>query len=739
MSLFAELKRRNVFRVGIAYIVASWLILQLTEVLTELMQVESDIGKIVIILLIVGFIPALIFAWAFELTPEGIKREREVERSQSITAQTGRKLNNTILVLMALAIAYLLFDKFAGSVPETAQVAQTPVLQGEPRSDPVTEPGIPRQSIAVLPFDNRSQLEEDEFFVEGVHDDLLTNLARIGSLKVISRTSVNLYKDSAKSIPQIAQELGVATVMEGAVQRSGETVRINVQLIDAQTDEHLWAEIFDRTLTAENLFAIQSEIAQRIASSLEATLTDAERDRIDTMPTDSLNAYEAYVRARQLMATRESAKLEEAAGEFRRAVELDPNFALAWVGLADSTMLWWTYGILPREEALQIRDEAIRRALEIDDQLGEAYVSLGQLHDDREELEAAEAAFRHGLELSPNYATGYHWYAIHVGRFPLRVQERVDLVRQAAELDPRSLIIGVNLAAAYENQGLYSRAERQYLKVLELEPGFVNAMANLADLYDAMGRLDQALKYYRLAAEHDPGNPDSLQGQAFVYLKIGEVERAEELLQRMEAMDPERIGNGFVAIFSNMVRGNRAAAREAMAWTLPRVRQANLPLNFFAWQEAIDGNYPRALELLLASDEGWMDPKRWQGLVEQHQADGCLAAWLLLRDGQQELGDQLLQLTTNYLTQDLPAVMEHADAFSPELCHLTAGDKEAAYAVIETQLDHRHLSFWREWGEVPMFDLIRDEPRFQDLMQEYDRLMAEQRALVAKLDEGTAL
>jgi TolB-like protein len=246
MSILRELKRRNVFRVGLAYAVAAWVLLQIFDVIGDILELPEWGGKLILAMLIIGFFMALFFAWAFELTPEGIKREAEVDRSQSITPQTGKKLNAAILVLMAVAIAYLLFDKFY-LAPRLAD--------GRVEDTATAEPAVPtpdlvsRQSIAVLPFDNRSRLEEDEFFVAGIHDDLLTNLARIGSLKVISRTSVNQYKGTDKTIPQIAGELGVATIMEGAVQRSGATVRINVQLIDAQTDEHLWAEIFDRELT----------------------------------------------------------------------------------------------------------------------------------------------------------------------------------------------------------------------------------------------------------------------------------------------------------------------------------------------------------------------------------------------------------------------------------------------------------------------------------------------------------
>ncbi len=266
MSFFEELKRRNLFKVGIAYLVGAWLLIQISDILLENMGAPAWILQAIMVVLVIGLFITLFLAWAYELTPEGIKREHEVDRSQSITPQTGKKLNNVILVLMAATIAYLLFDKFSSEGTAPGPEASDQVVENSKRLDTMPgvepKPAIDEKSIAVLPFTNRSKLEEDEFFVAGIHDDLLSKLARIGSLKVISRTSMMRIKDTEKSIPEIARELGVATIMEGAVQRSGNQVHINVQLIDAETDEHLWAEIFDREMTTENLFAIQSEISE---------------------------------------------------------------------------------------------------------------------------------------------------------------------------------------------------------------------------------------------------------------------------------------------------------------------------------------------------------------------------------------------------------------------------------------------------------------------------------------------
>ncbi len=344
MSLFNELKRRNVFRVAVGYIVSSWLLVQVADLVLENIGSPDWVIQTIMLVIALGFPVVVFFSWAYEVTPEGIKRESEIDRSQSITHVTGRKLDYSILVVVILALGYFIWEtQFSDRGPG---VAESPGLAAEVESEvaaAVHESAetllADTRSIAILPFENRSNREEDQFFTDGIHDDLLSTIAKIGALKVISRTSVSEYRDTTKKLPQIAQELGVANIVEGGVQRSGAQVRINVQLIDAATDEHLWAEIYDRELTTENLFAIQSEISRAIAEALQAALSPAEEQRIDSKPTDNLLAYDAYLRGRQLMESREAAKLKLAIGEFSKAVELDPGFALAWVGVADSNRL----------------------------------------------------------------------------------------------------------------------------------------------------------------------------------------------------------------------------------------------------------------------------------------------------------------------------------------------------------------------------------------------------------------
>ena len=742
MSIYNELKRRNVFRVTVAYIVMAWLVMQVADVILNNIAAPDWVFHVLLLFIAIGLPFAVFFAWAFEVTPEGIKREEEVDRSQSITPQTGKKLNLLVTTVLALALVYFIYDKFVNHGPDiiptpVAQTAETGV-DASSTADPETT--INRLSIAVLPFDNRSALEEDEFFVDGIHDDLLSTIAKIGSLKVISRTSVMEYRDTNKKIPVIAKELGVANILEGGIQRSGNQVRINVQLIDAVTDEHLWTEIFDRELTAENLFAIQSEISQNIANALKTVLSLEEKTRINTMPTDNLQAYDSYLRGRQLMAARKVDKLQQAVEEFGKAVAIDPEFALAWVNLADANYLLAEYQAKSLEAAMPVMESAISRAMSINNELGEAYVSLAQIHEYYQREDEAEAAYLKAIELSPNYATAYHWYSSFVlGSSMLRSAEATKLMERAFELDPRSSIISVNLARQYRVQGLLSLAERQYLDLIALDPEFVNTYTALAGLYFRdLGKYDKALALLRKASQLDPGNPSNLFSQLYVYQQLGDITAMEGIRNAIAAATGEDFwmvgwADGFIGVAQN----NEAGTRETLKWLLPKIDKLQSFKKAVGMAEMVFGDEERARELFLAANPGWLDPTQWKRLIQDDSRYPCMFSWILMNTGDKELGADLLRQTTIFLDETLPAARQHADAWSPEICYLTSGDTEKALDSIEMQLDHGHLYQRDLLFRMPMYDQIRDEPRFQAVIEERERRIAIQREAVAQMDAAS--
>ena len=383
MSLFEELRRRNVFRVGIAYVVTSWLLLQFADIVLENIAAPGWVMQVFMLALGLGFPLALFFAWAYELTPEGLKKEKDVDRTQSITPQTGRRLDFMIIAAMALALAYFIWEsrfstEEASVADQVAGESQAIVAERDQANDE-------RQSIAVLPFTNRSARQDDIYFTDGVHDDLLTQLAKIRAFKVISRTSVMEYRDTTKNLRQIGDELGVSTILEGAVQRSGDRVRINVQLIDAVSDEHLWAEKYDRRLTTENLFDIQTEIATSIAKATQSTLSDSEIASVSSAPpTSNLEAYELYMQARRFTLGSTSVGIsltgyQTAIHLYEEALAKDPAFALAFVGLAEAHLTnYWSYGG-DLENRAKARD-AIDVAISLNSDLPEIQMAEGFYH-----------------------------------------------------------------------------------------------------------------------------------------------------------------------------------------------------------------------------------------------------------------------------------------------------------------------------------------------------------------------
>jgi len=642
---------------------------------------------------------------------------------------SGGKLRIT-LVIAAIALGLFAFDRFVLNPVGDAAEITTAVKD-------TREPDINRLSIAVLPFDNRSNGEEDQFFTDGIHDDLLTTIAKIGSMKVISRTSVMSYRDTVKKSPQIGQELGVANILEGGIQRSGNQVRINVQLIDAAADEHLWAEIYDRELTAENLFAVQSEITKMIANALQARLSAEEQQRIDVRPTDNLQAYDAYTRGRQLMATRDSANMKLATEEFNKATRIDPLFALAWVGVADSNMLLSGYGSEHIEDLLPIIEEAVKNAMAIDNDLGEAYATLANIHAIYKRKGEAETAYKKAIELSPNYASVYLWYSGFLGAYPLRIQEQVDLARKAAELDPRSSLLSMNLGTKYRNQGLYALAEGQFKKVIELNPDFAPGYSSLAVLYMLlMGEFDRALLPALKAVELDPGNHGNKMILVFLYIQLNDLDAAQKAREDMASHGAAEWRLGFADVLINFAKSistqNPADTLESINRLLPKIKNFQFENHLVGFLALTQGDVQLSREIFLSNNPGWLEPDLWPELVERSRKGACTVAWVLMNSGDEDLGSALVDQAISYMDDFLPLAVEHADWDFPEVCYLIAGDTEKALLSVETQLAHNHLYAWNAVHLLPMYDLIRHEPRFQAAVAEREWRISVQRKAIAK-------
>jgi TolB-like protein/Flp pilus assembly protein TadD len=738
VSFFDELKRRNVFKVGFAYAVGGWLLLQLTEVLSELLTLPPTIGPVVVSIVAIGFPIVIFIAWAFEVTPEGIKKEAEVDRSQSIAPVTGKKLNAAIVIMLSLAVVYLLYDKFSSpagvaEVDDTASKSE----QTSPAAPDAGEPEIDPRSIAVLPFTNRSRDEEDQFFVEGIHDDLLTNLARIGDLKVISRTSVLRFKDTQKPIPEIAAELGVSTIMEGAVQRSGETIRINVQLIDAQTDEHLWAEIFDRDMTAENLFAIQSEISQKIAEALQATLSPEEQQLVSSMPTRNLEAYNAYLRGRQLMARRDSNSVDQAMDEFHQAVEIDPEFALAWAAISENTRWTQLYSSMPVGEAMRIREEAANRALAINPDLGEALFPLAGADAYYERYEEAEAKFNRALELSPGNVQVYIWYADFLSIFPGRFGEALDALRKAEDLNPLDPLTLTEIGEKLAFLGRFEQAEMQLRRVNQMDPEFALAYEELADLMNQTGRFDEQVIWLKKAIEIDPDQPNLMTDLAAAYMELGDDEAVRAVRRRLAEIDPDNWRTGIVDIWQSLKAGNYQASLETGRWVIDRLPDLADAHGMLGYTHLLNRDFDRSLESYSIVFPQFLDRATWRKGIEENPFGGCIMSYLFHNTNSELDYANLLELTLAYIETELPLYVEHPDRYFPGVCYLIKGEHDKAMASLELIFEHGHHSQWWIWLGLPIFEPLRGEPRFESLRAQMASRAAEQRANLARIEGET--
>jgi TolB-like protein len=365
-NFFAELKRRNVYKVAVAYAVVAWLLMQIATQVFPFLEIPNWAIRLVIMLLALGFPVALILAWAFELTPEGIKRVEEVARPESITRATGRKLDFLIIGILLLVIGIFAFGRFGKRAPTTAAPSVAAAQ------------AIPEKSIAVLPFENFSADKENAFFADGVQDDILTALAKVADLKVISRASVMSYAAGAKrNLREIGQALGVAHVLEGSVRRAGDKVRVSAQLVDTRTDGHLWADTYDRDLA--DVFAIQSDIAQQIADQLQAKLSPSEKSSIEERPTKDITAYDLYLRAKALATTRvvfnarAKDNLMEESRLLDQAIARDPDFFLAYCLLATTHGNLYFFGFDHTAERGALAQRAVETALRLRPEAGEAH------------------------------------------------------------------------------------------------------------------------------------------------------------------------------------------------------------------------------------------------------------------------------------------------------------------------------------------------------------------------------
>jgi TolB-like protein/Flp pilus assembly protein TadD len=521
-NFFAELKRRNVYKVAIAYAVVAWLLMQIATQVFPFFEIPNWAVCLVVLLLVIGFPVALILAWAFELTPEGIKRTEDVDAAR----KHSRGFAWIYIVLIGAALSIGLF--FLGRYTASRK-------QAEPAE-------LPDKSIAVLPFENLSRDPDNAYFADAIQDEILARLSKIADLKVISRTSTQKYKSAPDNLREIARQLGVSNILEGSVQKAADQVRVNVQLINALNDAHLWSDIYDRKLT--DIFVVESDIAKTIADTLQANLTGAEKQRISGRPTSDTAAYELYLKGRSLWGKRGGDNLRQAIAFYEQAIARDPNFAPAYAGLAEVYSVLPYYTATAPGEAFPKAKAAALKALQLDDKLAEAHTALAQVLYRESDMAGSIAEFQRAVALNPNYATAHQLYGNHplaaLGRFDEAIAEG----KRAIELDPLSPIINSDLGETLYCARRYDEAIAQLRKAVEIDPTFWYAHEVLGVALQLTGDVQAAITEYEKAQQLSDDLAPRVE-LALAKAQLGDKEAAVRMLAELEELSQHRYVNAF--------------------------------------------------------------------------------------------------------------------------------------------------------------------------------------------------
>ena len=741
MSLVAELKRRNVFRVGAVYAIVAWLLVEVASVVLPTFKAPEWVMQVFTFLLILGFPVALVFAWAFELTPEGIKRESAIDPDESITRPADRKLDFIIIGVLIVAVVYFAVDKFAlKTEPEPAEVTAERV--------PAAEPGEQPKSIAVLPFANMSGDPEQEFFSDGITEELLNVLAKVKDLRVTSRTSAFAFKGTKTSIPEIAQQLGVEHILEGSVRMAGDRVRITTQLIEVETDSHLWSESYDRDLS--DIFAVQDEIAAKVGEALKVALLGANSSPIRPTRETSIEVYSDYLLARQKRKDPSFRNLDETENLLNTVIERDPDYAPAYAALARTYQSMADTGRYSFSEASARMMPLIEQALSLDGDLAEAWQHLAYVHRLNGNFEEARAAAAKALELNPQnpVVLGNQIDRSVWTHEPERALVYADELLRVDPLSPESL---GSIGFLYERLGRRDDVERIIARMRSIDPNNLNYNLLAWNHARLGGDLVTALKLGSESGTFDSDDPEYFSWNAAHYLDLGDLAAAESWNEAALRLDPKAPHPMAMAALLHLYRDEDAEAG-AIARELTqqdydsRARVRGIALRILVASDLAAGNYEGIIARNLAHypelAEARFQSERFSyrsATVEAFTATLDLAS-AYLHTGREAEAESLLSLIEFELPRWLTHSMWGHGIADAEL-HALRGEKEKALAALrkhaETGLGGDQ---WR-WQLLynPNLESIRDTPEFAAIVAKIEADMAAQLARVREMERNGEL
>jgi len=706
-NLYTELKRRNVFRVATAYAIAGWLIIQIFDTISPQLGFPEWIAPLVTILVLIGFPFAVIFAWAFELTPEGIQKSKEVDITESVTRNTGKKINKVIISVLSVAVFFLLTERifFAESTILDRNVAKFDVA-----------------SIAVLPFVNMSSDPENEFFSDGLSEELLNALAKIKDMKVAGRTSTFKFKGQNENLSFIANELKVEYILEGSVRKSGDRVRITAQLIKADDGYHLWSETYDRELTTTDVFDIQEEITRHVVEELKIKLLPEEQHEIVSRPTDNLEAYEVFLKATQTELTLVPKDLEKAIGYYNQAVELDPDFSEAYARMAIAQAFLYLNGNESLDYTLEKMKESIDQALLADLNSGIVYHALHFYHRLNGDGDKSDEALLKAVQLLPNNALVMVSYAL-LDNNRYRNPVNAERINNAYELDPDHPIVATQYARYLYWIDEFEESMNLLNQVIEKYPDYTEAHdAKIAQFVDApYGEIAEAFKIAFAQYKKNPIDVNNISTMVEISTSLKMNGLARDVINNMKRDLPNNPG-----IFRNE-RFLYFATQDTAALTDLKFRMIehfDVPENNLIFFDIVNLYLAEDFEKGIALME-----KVWPGIKDESpdtNLPGIVYAQFLTKAGKNERASEITAYYCDFLRENIETLPDETyrvnDNWVRLTCQALLGEFEKALKTLKTAyFEQNSKANWYYYNLAnPSRQLLFEQPMFNDLIADIE-------------------
>ena len=722
MSLFKELKRRSVIRVSAAYVIIAWLLIQVLELAADSFEAPAWVMKMIITAAAIGFIPAALFSWAFELTPEGIKKDSEVDKSNSDTSHTAKKLDY-VTIAAALGVAGLFGWQQINpptSIPASVNsTEQTTSQENTSTETDNTNPETDAASIAVLPFTDLSPEGDQEYFSDGISEELLNVLAHVKEMKVAGRTSSFSFKGKNMDLREIGRILGVATILEGSVRKQGKRVRITAQLIKVDDGFHLWSENYDRDLT--DIFAVQDEIALAISKALMPHLMGGDTPKPQTTTRTEVSAYEKFFEARQLVRARTFEGLNRARTLLDEIITADPGYAPAYalqaqVAILLSDMLGG-YGTTPVPQALAAAYPLVDKALELDPNLADAYASQGFVLSTDEKSEQAITAFRKAIDLNPNHLAASMWLAIELTA-DRRYRDKADTLQDIFNKDPLFGPIGTNLIGELARLGEFERAQVVVNRLVAIDPNSTKTMMVKAGLEYRRGRIGAATQVFKTLFEMDSNlrMSDAIAGG---YLDLGAQEVAREF------------GGPIYDFWASLTQGDFDRAEKELIALLAQSPNNAFFQNQYLWVLNLTKRDDAAIKYF---NDTWQDLREFESKVYNPYSDNppnfdAIAQSYKNTGDEENFAKVMRRWRTTIDLNRAGGLISWRNDWEEAKLLLLSDDPEGAITVMDAAFERDTILPIYALG-LAMFDDVRQNPNFMALDTKNRKRLNEERALL---------